>query len=101
VSELRQEYVLFPGDCTFSKVQQDPSGRTYVLKFSSSDQRLFVSEIKTLHARRVCSSPVLLPLVRQFYLQNPDVQRHAFEGATIDSVIQDPEFVPRPFQPSE
>ncbi len=37
-----QEYILFPGDCTFEKVDADSTGRTHVLKFQSSDQRVFV-----------------------------------------------------------
>ena len=39
---LFQELIIFPGDCSFEKVDSDRSGRTYVLKFSSSDSRDFV-----------------------------------------------------------
>jgi len=35
------ELIVFPGEATFEKVQQDPSGRTHILKFSSSDQSYF------------------------------------------------------------
>ena len=37
-----QDLILFPTDATFTKVSQS-AGRVYVLKFSSSDQRHFVS----------------------------------------------------------
>ncbi|KAF9219166.1 adhesion regulating molecule [Gyrodon lividus] len=36
-----EDLILFPGDATFEKVSQAPGGRTYVLKFESSDQRHF------------------------------------------------------------
>ncbi|WWD20146.1 hypothetical protein CI109_104622 [Kwoniella shandongensis] len=35
------ELIIFPGEATFDKVEQDPSGRTHILKFSSSDQKYF------------------------------------------------------------
>ncbi|KAJ4001737.1 proteasome complex subunit Rpn13 ubiquitin receptor-domain-containing protein [Lentinula boryana] len=38
--EVEEDLILFPSDATFSKVSQ-ASGRVYVLKFSSSDQRHF------------------------------------------------------------
>ena len=38
-----KDLILFPGDATFQKVEQSAWGRTYVLKFSSSNQRHFVS----------------------------------------------------------
>lgn len=40
---LGEDLILFPGDATFEKVEQAPGGRTYVLRFESSDQRHFVS----------------------------------------------------------
>lgn len=40
---LVEDLILFPGDATFEKVAQAPGGRTYVLRFNSSDQRHFVS----------------------------------------------------------
>ncbi|KAK4688204.1 hypothetical protein P7C73_g1904, partial [Tremellales sp. Uapishka_1] len=38
---VETELLVFPGEATFSKVDEDPSGRTHVLKFSSSDQLYF------------------------------------------------------------
>ena len=38
-----QDLILFPSDACFVKVSQSSSGRVYVLKFSSSNQRHFVS----------------------------------------------------------
>ena len=34
---------MFGGDASFTQVPSAPGGRTYVLKFQSSDQRHFVS----------------------------------------------------------
>lgn len=34
---------MFEGDASFTQVPNGPGGRTYVLKFQSSDQRHFVS----------------------------------------------------------
>ncbi|KAJ8080681.1 hypothetical protein PM082_017515 [Marasmius tenuissimus] len=39
---IDEDLILFPTDATFTKVSQS-AGRVYVLKFSSSDQRHFVS----------------------------------------------------------
>lgn len=38
-----QELIMFDGDASFTQVPNVPDGRTYVLKFQSSDQRHFVS----------------------------------------------------------
>ena len=38
-----QELIMFDGDASFTQVPNAPGGRTYVLKFQSSDQRHFVS----------------------------------------------------------
>ncbi|KAF8840603.1 adhesion regulating molecule [Paxillus ammoniavirescens] len=38
---VEEDLILFPGDATFEKVPQAPGGRTYVLKFESSNQRHF------------------------------------------------------------
>ncbi|KAF7978479.1 hypothetical protein HWV62_45611 [Athelia sp. TMB] len=40
-NEVEDDRILFPSDATFEKVPQSSWGRTYVLKFSSSDQCLF------------------------------------------------------------
>lgn len=71
------EYILFPGDCNFQKVESDPSGHTYVLKFSSSDQRLF------------------------FWFQDANEDKHELDCFNINSIIDDPEFVPVPFEAEE
>ena len=44
---LLQDLILFPFDASFVKVTQVTSGRVYVLKFSSSNQRHFVSHFTT------------------------------------------------------
>lgn len=43
---LGEDLMLFPGDAVFEKVERAPGGRTYVLRFESSDQRHFVSCIR-------------------------------------------------------
>lgn len=43
-----QDLILFPGDASFVRVPQSAWGRTYVLKFSSSDQRHFVRDKGTV-----------------------------------------------------
>jgi len=40
-NEVEEDLILFPTDATFERVQQSAWGRTYVLKFSSSNQRHF------------------------------------------------------------
>ncbi|GJJ13333.1 hypothetical protein Clacol_007585 [Clathrus columnatus] len=40
VKEVR-DLIIFPNDASFEKVSQSSSGRTYVLKFTSSNQRYF------------------------------------------------------------
>ncbi|KAG5648281.1 hypothetical protein DXG03_004851 [Asterophora parasitica] len=39
--QVEEDLILFPSDASFVKVSQATSGRVYVLKFSSSDQRHF------------------------------------------------------------
>ncbi|KAG6335969.1 hypothetical protein ID866_3122 [Astraeus odoratus] len=38
---VHEDLILFPGDATLEKVSQERSGRTYVLRFESSDQKHF------------------------------------------------------------
>ncbi|KAI9633084.1 proteasome complex subunit Rpn13 ubiquitin receptor-domain-containing protein [Dioszegia hungarica] len=38
---IEDELIVFPGEATFEQVKQDPTGRTHILKFSSSDQNYF------------------------------------------------------------
>lgn len=40
--EVGEDLILFPGDAKLEKVTQSSWGRTYVLKFESSDQKHFV-----------------------------------------------------------
>lgn len=40
--EVGEDLILFPGDAKLEKVPQSSWGRTYVLKFESSDQKHFV-----------------------------------------------------------
>jgi len=40
-SSMEEDLILFPGDASFVPVAEAQGGRTYVLKFTSSDQRLF------------------------------------------------------------
>ncbi|ODN78506.1 hypothetical protein L202_04133 [Cryptococcus amylolentus CBS 6039] len=39
--QVDEELIIFPGEATFEKVTQDPTGRTHILKFSSSNQKYF------------------------------------------------------------
>ncbi|THH10460.1 hypothetical protein EW145_g1311 [Phellinidium pouzarii] len=39
--ETEEDLILFPQDASFSKVSQAPGGRTYILKFMSSNQKHF------------------------------------------------------------
>ena len=57
-----QDLILFPSDATFQKVEQSAWGRTYVLKFSSSDQRHFVRLV-------LLSSHIQHTHVVQFWMQ--------------------------------
>ena len=54
-----KDLILFPGDATFAKVEQSAWGRTYVLKFSSSNQRHFV---RTTHSWILTTTDVFLVL---------------------------------------
>jgi hypothetical protein len=45
---------MFEGDASFTQVPNAPGGRTYVLKFQSSDQRHFVSYQVTLDRSSMC-----------------------------------------------
>ncbi|KAG7575393.1 hypothetical protein FFLO_00383 [Filobasidium floriforme] len=67
------ELIIFPGDCTFEKVDSDLSGRTHVLKFSSSDSRDF------------------------FWFQEASTSRDETDAFNINSLLQDPNFAPIPY----
>ncbi|KAL1950582.1 hypothetical protein VTO73DRAFT_5706 [Trametes versicolor] len=65
-----EDLILFPGDATFAKVEQSAWGRTYVLKFSSSNQRHF------------------------FYMQDADASRDEEFVGNINRLLVDPSIVP-------
>ncbi|KAK9889812.1 hypothetical protein WA026_007183 [Henosepilachna vigintioctopunctata] len=57
--EVVDDLIIFPGECTYSRVQECTTGRVYVLKFNNSQLRLFywLQEPKTdkddVHCRRI------------------------------------------------
>ncbi|KAI0770271.1 proteasome complex subunit Rpn13 ubiquitin receptor-domain-containing protein [Fomes fomentarius] len=69
-SEVEEDLILFPGDATFAKVEQSAWGRTYVLKFSSSNQRHF------------------------FWLQDADSSRDEEFVGNVNRLLADPSIVP-------
>ncbi|OCH91231.1 adhesion regulating molecule [Obba rivulosa] len=77
-NEVEEDLILFPTDATFEKVQQSAWGRTYVLKFSSSNQRHF------------------------FWMQDADTSRDREFTDNLNRLLADPEEVPvwSPAQPS-
>ncbi|ORY34863.1 proteasome complex subunit Rpn13 ubiquitin receptor-domain-containing protein [Naematelia encephala] len=64
------ELIVFPGEATFEKVGQDSSGRTHVLKFSSSDQKYF------------------------FWFQRASTETDLRAEVDINSLLQDPTYRP-------
>ncbi|WWC73527.1 uncharacterized protein I206_107499 [Kwoniella pini CBS 10737] len=66
--QVEDELLVFPGEATFEKVDQDPSGRTHILKFSSSDQKYF------------------------FWIQKSDQQVIIRAQVDIDNLIRDPTY---------
>ncbi|WWC95543.1 hypothetical protein V866_002408 [Kwoniella sp. B9012] len=66
--QVEDELLIFPGEATFTQVEQDPSGRTHILKFSSSDQKYF------------------------FWIQKSDRQVISRAQVDIDHLIQDPSY---------
>jgi 26S proteasome regulatory subunit N13 len=54
-----QDLILFPSDASFVKVSQSTSGRVYVLKFSSSNQRHFVSFSCSLLKQQLSSVSIM------------------------------------------
>ncbi|KAI0345851.1 adhesion regulating molecule [Trametopsis cervina] len=69
-NENEEDLILFPGDATFIKVSQSAWGRTYVLKFSSSNQRHF------------------------FWMQDADPSRDYEFVNNVNRLLTDPESVP-------
>ncbi|KAI0801915.1 adhesion regulating molecule [Irpex lacteus] len=69
-NENVEDLILFPGDASFVKVEQSAWGRTYVLKFSSSNQRHF------------------------FWLQDADSSRDKEFVTNVNKLLQDPDTIP-------
>ncbi|KAI0822317.1 proteasome complex subunit Rpn13 ubiquitin receptor-domain-containing protein [Trametes gibbosa] len=65
-----EDLILFPGDATFVKVEQSAWGRTYVLEFSSSNQRHF------------------------FWMQDADPSRDEEFVGNVSRLLADPSIVP-------
>ncbi|KZT73735.1 adhesion regulating molecule [Daedalea quercina L-15889] len=65
-----EDLILFPGEATLVKVDQSAWGRTYVLKFSSSNQRHF------------------------FWMQDADSSRDAEFVSNVNRLLTDPQMVP-------
>ncbi|KAI0725635.1 adhesion regulating molecule [Fomitopsis betulina] len=65
-----EDLILFPGEATLVKVDQPAWGRTYVLKFSSSNQRHF------------------------FWMQDADSSRDAEFVSNVNRLLIDPQMVP-------
>ncbi|GFZ50017.1 hypothetical protein JCM24511_07770 [Saitozyma sp. JCM 24511] len=78
---VEDELIVFPGEATFSRVGQDPSGRTHILKFSSSDQKYF------------------------FWFQRASKEGDLRAAVDINELLQDPSYRPGtaalPEQPAE
>ncbi|KAI0771252.1 proteasome complex subunit Rpn13 ubiquitin receptor-domain-containing protein [Trametes elegans] len=69
-NQNEEDLILFPGDATFVKVEQSSWGRTYVLKFSSSNQRHF------------------------FWMQDADTSRDEEFVGNVNRLLADPSIVP-------
>ncbi|PPR00199.1 hypothetical protein CVT24_004902 [Panaeolus cyanescens] len=67
-NDIEEDLILFPTDATFTKVEQSPSGRVHVLKFSSSNQRHF------------------------FWFQDADASRDAEFTQNLNGLLQDPDY---------
>ncbi|KAJ9101829.1 hypothetical protein QFC21_003169 [Naganishia friedmannii] len=72
----REEYLLFPEDVQVEAVSSDPTGRTYVFKFSSSDQRLFLFP----H-----------PSTSQYWFQDIDSAKYPEFANKINGFLADPD----------
>ncbi|KAH9947597.1 adhesion regulating molecule [Amylocystis lapponica] len=70
MNNVEEDLILFPSDATFQKVDQSASGRTYVLKFASSNQRHF------------------------FWMQDADPTRDAEFVSNVNRLLTDPRTIP-------
>ncbi|OCF37108.1 hypothetical protein I316_01013 [Kwoniella heveanensis BCC8398] len=66
--QVEDELLIFPGEATFTQVEQDASGRTHILKFSSSDQKYF------------------------FWIQKSSREAIARARVDIDNLLRDPSY---------
>jgi hypothetical protein len=77
--QVEEDLILIPSDATFVKVSQSSWGRTYVLKFSSSNQRHF------------------------FWMQDASNRKDDEFARNINRYLENPEYIPvwdtRPTQP--
>ncbi|KAI0917276.1 hypothetical protein AcW1_007491 [Taiwanofungus camphoratus] len=69
-NEVEEDLLLIPTDATFLKVNQSAWGRTYVLKFSSSNQRHF------------------------FWMQDADPSRDMEFASNVNRLLTDPQTIP-------
>ncbi|KAL6304325.1 adhesion regulating molecule [Sparassis latifolia] len=69
-NEVEEDLILFPTDASFVKVEQSAWGRTYVLKFASSNQRHF------------------------FWMQNADPSRDTEFVSNVNRLLTDPQTIP-------
>ncbi|TFK73569.1 adhesion regulating molecule [Pluteus cervinus] len=67
-NQIEEDLILFPSDASFVKVSQSPSGKVYVLKFSSSNQRHF------------------------FWMQDASSTRDEEFANNLNGLLQDPEY---------
>jgi hypothetical protein len=95
VFRFRREYLLFPDDVTVEKVASDTTGRTYVFKFSSSDQRLFVRPLsfRSNPADRT-RIPFLVDLPAQYWFQDADSSKYERFARNINVFLQNPDSFP-------
>ncbi|KAG6379328.1 adhesion regulating molecule [Boletus reticuloceps] len=64
---LGDDLILFPGDAIFEKVAQAPGGRTYILRFESSDQKHFDTSSRrddefVHNLNRLLADPNIIPV---------------------------------------
>lgn len=69
-NEVEEDLILFPSDATFVKVLESSWGRTYVLKFSSSNQRHF------------------------FWMQDASTTKDEEFVRHLNHFLEDPEYIP-------
>ncbi|KAF8526090.1 adhesion regulating molecule [Gautieria morchelliformis] len=68
---IEDDLIIFPSEASFEKVSQAAGGRTYVLKFTSSNQRHF------------------------YWLQDASTERDSQNIENVNGLLQDPTYAPR------